>query len=447
MRELDCNGSMAGNRPSPARLRDRTMDAERCEKAWTAAGSVKSSAGTYTAWMEVMAPVSVLAMRSSRPESSVPMVGWYPIRDGICPMSPDTSEPAWMNRKMLSIRSRTSRCSSSRKYSANVSAAWPTRNRLPGGSFIWPKTIAMWGSTPASRISLWSSSPSRHRSPMPQKMLTPSWWPTMLWIISVSSTVFPTPAPPKSPAFPPRSRGTRTSTTLMPVSKISDFVERFSRGGGAWWTDRHWTSASAGPRSIVLPNTSSMRERTAWPTGVFRGPPVSSTGIPRASPWVGVRAIPRTWCGSVCVRTSIAIPLSFPMRRRLRTGGSRPSKRTSTTLPRTAETTPALSVPDVTSVRPARNDGSIPGRRMHGRPPGSGSRRPDSGPPSATCVSCHSSLLPSRPSPTSKIRPSPFRSGRGRTSYPRSRPSAGAPEGRCSGMSRRATPIRLSAIP
>jgi hypothetical protein len=41
-----------------------------------------------------MAPVSVLAMRSSSPESSVPIVGWYPSRDGICPISPDTSMPA-----------------------------------------------------------------------------------------------------------------------------------------------------------------------------------------------------------------------------------------------------------------------------------------------------------------------------------------------------------------
>ena len=53
--------------------------------------------------------------------------------------------PAWMKRKMLSMSSSTSRCSSSRKYSAIVSAAWPTRNRLPGGSFIWPKTITMFG--------------------------------------------------------------------------------------------------------------------------------------------------------------------------------------------------------------------------------------------------------------------------------------------------------------
>ena len=81
---------------------------------------------------------------------------------------------------------------------------------------------------------------------MPQKMLTPFWCPIMLWIISVSSTVLPTPAPPKSPALPPRSSGTSTSMTLMPVSKISDLVERRASGGGARCTERHWTSDGAG---------------------------------------------------------------------------------------------------------------------------------------------------------------------------------------------------------
>ena len=47
--ELDCSGSMAGYMPSLARLRDRTIEPDRWEKTWTAAGSVKSSAGTYTA--------------------------------------------------------------------------------------------------------------------------------------------------------------------------------------------------------------------------------------------------------------------------------------------------------------------------------------------------------------------------------------------------------------
>ncbi len=68
-------------------------------------------------------------------------------------MRPETSEPAWMKRKMLSIMRSTSWCMSSRKYSAMVSAACPTRNRAPGGSFIWPKTMTVLPSTPAEIMS------------------------------------------------------------------------------------------------------------------------------------------------------------------------------------------------------------------------------------------------------------------------------------------------------
>src|SRR5471032_2563419 len=67
---------------------------------------------------------------------------------------------------------------------------------------------------------------------MPQKMLTPSWWPIMLWIISVNSTVLPTPAPPNRPALPPRSSGTSRSITLIPVANTSERVERLAIGGG-----------------------------------------------------------------------------------------------------------------------------------------------------------------------------------------------------------------------
>ena len=52
------------------------------------------------------------------------------------PSSVETSEPAWVNRKMLSTNSSTSRCFSSRKYSAIVSADSATRSRTPGGSSI-----------------------------------------------------------------------------------------------------------------------------------------------------------------------------------------------------------------------------------------------------------------------------------------------------------------------
>ena len=136
---------------------------------------------------------------------------------------------------------------------------------------------------------------------MPQKMLTPFWWPIMLWIISVSSTVLPTPAPPNRPALPPRSSGVSTSMALMPVSKTSDCVERRTSGGGARCTERHVTPVRMpARRSMVLPNTSSMRDRIGLPTGACSGPPVSRTAMPRASPPVGVKAMPRT-----CVRVAL----------------------------------------------------------------------------------------------------------------------------------------------
>ena len=57
------------------------------------------------------------------------------------PSSADTSEPAWVKRKMLSTKNSTS-WPWSRKYSATVSPDRPTRARAPGGSFIWPYTSA-----------------------------------------------------------------------------------------------------------------------------------------------------------------------------------------------------------------------------------------------------------------------------------------------------------------
>src|SRR5215471_12966508 len=57
------------------------------------------------------------------------------------PRSADTSEPAWVKRKMLSTKNSTS-WPWSRKYSATVRPDRPTRARAPGGSFIWPYTSA-----------------------------------------------------------------------------------------------------------------------------------------------------------------------------------------------------------------------------------------------------------------------------------------------------------------
>ena len=68
---------------------------------------------------------------------------------------------------MLSMKSSTSRRSSSRKYSAMVSPESATRMRTPGASFICPKTSAVLSATPLSRISVKRSLPSRLRSPTP----------------------------------------------------------------------------------------------------------------------------------------------------------------------------------------------------------------------------------------------------------------------------------------
>jgi hypothetical protein len=58
------------------------------------------------------------------------------------PSSADTSEPAWVKRKILSTKNSTSCPSTSRKYSAIVRPDSATRARAPGGSFIWPNTSA-----------------------------------------------------------------------------------------------------------------------------------------------------------------------------------------------------------------------------------------------------------------------------------------------------------------
>jgi hypothetical protein len=139
--------------------------------------------------------------------------------EGMRPSRPDTSEPACTKRKMLSISSSTSRRGrrgNTRPWSARRGRRESARRGFrSSGRTPSPCSPAR----PASPISRYSSSASRERSPMPQNRLTPSYSATMLWIISVISTVLPTPAPPKSPALPPRSSGESRSMALIPVSK------------------------------------------------------------------------------------------------------------------------------------------------------------------------------------------------------------------------------------
>ena len=61
--------------PSSAMERERTVLASKCVNVVAGAGSVKSSAGTYTACTDVMEPVDVDVIRSCRSPISVASVG------------------------------------------------------------------------------------------------------------------------------------------------------------------------------------------------------------------------------------------------------------------------------------------------------------------------------------------------------------------------------------
>ena len=143
------------------------------------------------------------------------------------------------------MKRRTSWPSLSRKYSAKVTPESATRRRAPGGSFIWPNTIAVLSMTCiflpeasvklASFISSQRSLPSRVRSPTPANTDTPPASTAMFRISSWTVTVLPTPAPPKRPIFPPLGKGQRRSTTLRPVWKTRGVGSCSERGGGERW--------------------------------------------------------------------------------------------------------------------------------------------------------------------------------------------------------------------
>ena len=159
------------------------------------------------------------------------------------PSSVDTSEPACTKRKMLSTNSSTSWFWTSRKYSAIVNAERATRSRTPGGSSIWPKTRAAFSNTPDSIISRRRSVPSRVRSPTPANTDTPPCWEATRLIISVISTVLPTPAPPNRPILPPATYGVSRSMTLMPVSNMRADGSRASNDGASRWISQRSMSA------------------------------------------------------------------------------------------------------------------------------------------------------------------------------------------------------------
>ena len=213
---------------------------------------------------------------------------------------------------MLSMNNKTSFPPRSRKSSAIVSPVRPTLIRAPGGSFICPKTMAVLSITPDSLISVYRSFPSRVRSPTPVNTEYPPCSVAIFRISSWISTVFPTPAPPNRPIFPPFWYGHRRSTTLIPVSRTSVSVDCSENSGAFLWIGKRSAPSGAGLLSIGSPSTLKIRPKVASPTGTEIGPPVACASIPRTNPSVGPIAIHLTVSSPRCCATSTTnFPPSF----------------------------------------------------------------------------------------------------------------------------------------
>src|SRR3989344_1500355 len=237
-----------------------------------------------------MAPFLVDVILSCNSAISEAKVGWYPTAEGILPSKVETSEPACENLKILSIKSKTFFFSSSLKYSAIVKADKATLALAPGTSFICPKTKAVLFITPDSFISLCKSFPSLVLSPTPANTETPPDSSATFLISSCKKTVFPTPAPPNNPTFPPLINGAIKSTTLIPVSKISVFVVCSVKAGEALCIGQCFSNfirpeEPFGDEGFLaslktFPQTSNKFPKTSCPTGTKIWFPVSSTSTP-----------------------------------------------------------------------------------------------------------------------------------------------------------------------
>ena len=123
------------------------------------------------------------------------------------------------------------------------------------------------------------------------------------------STVFPTPAPPKSPIFPPFWYGQSKSTTFIPVSSISCDVACSSKLGAGLWI-AHFSSVCGGSTSSIgSPSTLNILPSVFSPTGTEIGAPVAIASMPRTRPSVGPMAIHLTVSSPRCCATSTT---SFP---------------------------------------------------------------------------------------------------------------------------------------
>jgi len=148
------------------------------------------------------------------------------------------------------------------------------------------------------------------------------------------STVFPTPAPPKRPIFPPLAYGANKSTTLIPVTKISAPDPYWSNGGASLWIG-YFISVLIGPlSSIGSPITFIILPKVSSPTGTIIGDAVSKTTYPLTKPSVESIAIVLTLESPRCWETSSTNLFTVPYTSKaLRIGGKSPSNYTSTTAP------------------------------------------------------------------------------------------------------------------
>ena len=73
--ELDCSRSIAGESPSLARLRERTIDVQRCRERVHSRRVGQVVRRHVHSLNGCDAPLSVSAIRSSSPDNSVPIVG------------------------------------------------------------------------------------------------------------------------------------------------------------------------------------------------------------------------------------------------------------------------------------------------------------------------------------------------------------------------------------
>lgn len=176
------------------------------------------------------------------------------------------------------------------KVSAIVKAVNATLSLFAGGSFICPKTMTVLSKTFASFISSHKSFPSLVLSPTPAKTECPLCSMAIFLINSLTITVFPTPAPPKTAIFPPFVNGAIKSITLIPVSRICGFVSCSISAGACLWIGSIVTSLlflSNFSPSMGSPRTLKILPKVLSPTGTLIDVKVLLTLIPLDSPSVG----------------------------------------------------------------------------------------------------------------------------------------------------------------